>query len=143
MAQGSAALLLSESVRVGTSDADLSLRGLILLAQFHGISADQAQLAHQFGRTGEVFDETTLLLAAKQLGLKAKIIQQPAERIGMASLPALALVPDGGHFIVAKVNDESVLIHDLAQQRARSLSRPRRKAPGCAGTDTRENTPPG
>lgn len=123
MAQGSAALLLSESVRVGTSDADLSLRGLILLAQFHGISADQAQLAHQFGRTGEVFDETTLLLAAKQLGLKAKIIQQPAERIGMASLPALALVPDGGHFIVAKVNDESVLIHDLAQQRARSLSR--------------------
>lgn len=123
MAQGSAALPLLEAVKTGNPNSDLALRGLILLAQFHGISADESQLAHQFGRTGEVFDETTLLLAAKQLGLKAKIIQQPAERIAMASLPTLALVPDGGHFIVAKVNDENVLIHDLAQQRTRSLTR--------------------
>lgn len=123
MAQGSAALPLLEAVKTGNPNSDLALRGLILLAQFHGISADESQLAHQFGRTGEVFDETTLLLAAKQLGLKAKIIQQPAERIAMASLPTLALVPDGGHFIVAKVNDENVLIHDLARQRTRSLTR--------------------
>ena len=122
MSQGSAVLPLLESVQTRDPDSDLALRGLILLAQFHGISADEAQLAHQFGRTGEAF-ETTLLLVAKQLGLKAKIIRQPTERIAMASLPALALVPDGGHFIVAKVNDENVLIHDLAQQRARSLSR--------------------
>lgn len=123
MAQGSAALPLLGAVKTGSPNSDLALRGLILLAQFHGISADESQLAHQFGRTGEVFDETTLLLAAKQLGLKAKIIQQPAERIAMAALPALALLPDGGHFIVARVNDDTVLIHDLVQQRARSLSR--------------------
>ena len=122
MAQGSAVLPLLESVQTRDPDSDLALRGLILLAQFHGSSADEAQLAHQVGRTGEVFDESTLLLVATQLGLKAKIIRQPTERIAMASLPALALVPDGGHFLVAKVNDENVLIHDLAQQRARSLS---------------------
>ncbi len=64
-----------------------------------------------------------MLLAAKQLGLKAKITRQPVERIAMATLPALALVAGGEHFIVAKINDESILIHDLAQQRTRALSR--------------------
>lgn len=102
---------------------DYSLAGLTLLAQFHGVPVDPAQLAHQFGRSGELFDDTTLLLAARQLGLKAKITQQPAERIAMAALPALAMVPDGQHFIVAKVGDDTVLIHDLVQQRARVLPR--------------------
>jgi len=109
-------------MQANAADNDLALRGLVLLAQFHGLSADAAQLAHRFGLTGEGFDETSLLLAAKQLGLKAKITRQPAERIAMATLPALALVPDGEHFIVAKAGDESVLIHDLVQQRARVLT---------------------
>lgn len=105
------------------SDQDHALAGLALLAQFHGVPVDVVQLAHQFARTGEAFDETTLLLAAKQLGLKAKITQQPAERIEMAALPALAMVPDGQHFIVAKVGEDTILIHDLAQRRARVLTR--------------------
>lgn len=63
---------------------DTGLLGLVLLAQFHGI-ADPAQLSHQFGRGSEPFSETELLLAAKSLELKARIIKQPAERIGMAS----------------------------------------------------------
>ena len=60
---------------------DLALIGLTMLAQFHGIAADANQLAHHFGRNDEAFDETTLLLAAKHLGLKAKVSVQPLERI--------------------------------------------------------------
>ncbi|UKE52603.1 type I secretion system permease/ATPase [Xanthomonas translucens] len=101
---------------------DLALQGLVLLAQFHGVAADAAQLAHAFASIGESFDETTLLLAAKQLGLKAKVVSQPASRIGMAALPALALVPDGEAFIVAKVSGEQILIHDLVEKRPRSIS---------------------
>jgi subfamily B ATP-binding cassette protein HlyB/CyaB len=95
---------------------------LVLLAQFHGIAADGAQLAHQFGRVGEGFDETTLLLAAKHLGLKAKVVAQPSSRIGMANLPALALVEGGESFVVAKTNGDTVLIHDLAEKRPRAIS---------------------
>ena len=94
MTQGSAALSLIDVAQGASSEPDLALKGLVLLAQFHGIAADAAQLAHQFGRVGETFDETTLLLAAKQLGLKAKITQQPVERVSMVTLPALALAPD-------------------------------------------------
>lgn len=121
MAQGSAVLSILEGAPDHVA-VDQGLQGLVLLAQFHGVAADAAQLAHEFGRNGEQFDETTLLLAARKLGLKAKVSAQPASRIAMASLPALALLPDGDAFIVAKVNGEQVLIHDLAEKRPRTIS---------------------
>ncbi len=123
MAQGSAVVTsLAAAPQVESEDPDLVLNGLVLLAQFHGIAADASQLAHQFGRSGEVFDETTLLLAARQLGLKARITRQPVERLPMAALPAMALTPEGDPFIVAKLNADGVLIHDLRLQRAQKLS---------------------
>ncbi|QQP97798.1 type I secretion system permease/ATPase [Lysobacter enzymogenes] len=122
MSQGSAAL-----AAVGTGKAseqeDRALAGLVLLAQFHGIAADAAQLRHRFGVGAEGFDETRLLLAARHLGLKARVGEQPAERIDRANLPALALHPDGDAFVVAKAGADAVLIHDLAQKRPLKLSR--------------------
>jgi len=121
MAQGSAVLSVAESAQADAG-RDLRLQGLVLLAQFHGIAADAAQLAHEFGHNDARFDETTLLLAARKLGLKAKIVAQPLSRMAMANLPALALVPDGEAFVVAKVNGDQVLIHDLADKRPRAIS---------------------
>lgn len=40
----------------------------------------------------------------------------------MAALPALALSTDGQHFIVAKVSEQAVLIHELATRSNRSVS---------------------
>ncbi len=122
MAPGSAnASALLEGAEKAPVFFDSGLRGLVLLAQFHGIAADQAQLAHQYGRSGEQFDETSLLLAARHLGLKAKVVVQPAARIGHASLPALALSATGNSFIVARVDGDKILIHDLAEKRPRTL----------------------
>jgi len=99
---------------------DLALAGLVMLAKYHGIAADAQQLAHELDvRT---FDETNLLLAARRLGLKAKVTRTPADRVGMVGLPALALVPDAGPFIVAKIADGRVLVHDLAEGRPKVLS---------------------
>jgi subfamily B ATP-binding cassette protein HlyB/CyaB len=102
---------------------DQPLQGLVLLAQFHGIATDAAQLRHEAGRGSEPFDETALLLAAKRLGLKAKVIRQPVDRLDRIALPALALRNDGTAFVVAKVGDDKVLIHDLALQRPCILTR--------------------
>lgn len=115
-----------ESARAEAPDAgpqhDSGLVGLVLLAQFHGIAADADQLRHEFGHGREPFDETALLLAAKHLSLKAKVVAQPVERIGKASLPALALVPGGSAFIVARVNDDGILIQDMLEKRPRLIS---------------------
>ncbi|WP_425517599.1 type I secretion system permease/ATPase [Stenotrophomonas acidaminiphila] len=105
---------------------DYALRGLVLLAQFHGIAADEQQLAHDFGRGGEAFDESALLLAARQLGLKARFHPHPASRIGSANLPALAWSnEEEPPFVVAKVssNGDQVLIHDLVERRPKALTR--------------------
>lgn len=109
--------------RRGSGGMDQSLHGLVLLAQFHGVAADPAQLRHTSGRGDEPFDDMALLLAAKHLGLKAKIIRQPVERLDRVALPALALRDDGTAFVIAKVDDDKVLVHDLEQQRPVVLSR--------------------
>ncbi|SMF01534.1 type I secretion system permease/ATPase [Pseudogulbenkiania subflava] len=102
--------------------ADHGLLGLVLLAQFHGVAANPAQLSHQFGRHAEPFSETDLLLAARSLELKARIVRQAAERIALAALPALALSPTGEHFIVARSDGDKLLIHDLKAGRPVVLS---------------------
>ncbi|HEU5012207.1 MAG TPA: type I secretion system permease/ATPase [Roseiflexaceae bacterium] len=106
-----------------SSSTDYFLSGLVLLVQFHGIAADAAQLRHAAGRGNEPFDEPALLLAAKGLGLKAKVIHQSPERLDRVALPALALRSDGGAFVVAKASDDKVLIQDLGQRRPVVLSR--------------------
>lgn len=102
--------------------ADLPLHGLVILAQFHGIAADAAQLRHESGRGTEPLHETDLLLAARKLGLKARVIRQPADRMDRVALPALALRNDGDAFVVAKVGEGKVLIQDLDLQRPAILS---------------------
>nr|WP_282440472.1 type I secretion system permease/ATPase [Stenotrophomonas indicatrix] len=100
----------------------LELRGLVMLAQFHGLAADYEQLLHAYGENGAII-ETDLVLAARHLGLKARVISQPAARIAMANLPALALDDDNGAFIIAQANDTEVLIHDLRLRRPMVLKR--------------------
>jgi subfamily B ATP-binding cassette protein HlyB/CyaB len=102
---------------------DLALQGLIVLAQFHGIPADASQLRHAAGIGDSRFDDVTLLRAAKTLGLKARIVRQPADRVERMSLPAMAMRDDGDAFIVAKVDGSKVLTHDLAEGRPQVITR--------------------
>ncbi len=96
---------------------DQPLRGLVLLAQYHGVAADADQIRHESGLGSERFDEPALLLAARKLGLKARLLRQPAERIGKLALPALALNDDGTAFVIARVQGEQYLVHDIAAGR--------------------------
>lgn len=101
-----------------------ALSALIILAHFHGIAANPADIMHRFsGCPNGDLSETEWLLAAKQLELKAKIVRQPLARLHMASLPALVWCDDGQHFILAKVENggadgNKYLIQDLNTQQA-------------------------
>ncbi|MDV3434195.1 type I secretion system permease/ATPase [Stenotrophomonas sp. C2852] len=103
---------------------DLALRGLVLLAQFHGIAADAGQLAHDAGVGSAAMDETTLVLAARKLGLKARVSSTALARLAMTSLPALALGDNGDAFIIARITGDQALIHDLTQRRPRTIDMP-------------------
>lgn len=114
----------AESGQIGADGVldDQPLQGLVLLAQFHGIAASAEQLRHDAGRGSEPFDETALLLAAKKLSLKARVVRQPGERFDRVALPALSLQRDGKAFVVAKTDGDKVLIHDLDLQRPQVLT---------------------
>ncbi len=79
---------------------DTALLSLMMIAAFHGMAVDEAQLRHEFGHAR--FNTQTLLLAARFLGLSAKSIQQPASRLDKAPLPAIAVDRAGQYFILAK-----------------------------------------
>jgi len=57
-------------------------------------------LQHEFG--AEAFSTEQILLAAKHLGMKARVIQQDPARLDRAPLPAIAIDHEGRYFIAAK-----------------------------------------
>ncbi|WP_421336972.1 type I secretion system permease/ATPase [Aeromonas veronii] len=104
------------------SALDYGLVGLTLLAHFHGVAADSEQIKHQHGCEGKPLSDVELLLAARGMGLKAKIVSQPVKRLSLTPLPAMALRQDGEHIIIARYDSDKVLVHDLCQQKPRVIS---------------------
>ena len=79
---------------------DSGLDSLLVIAGLHGIAVDEAKLRHEYG--SEVFTVEKLLLAAKSLEMKARLVNQLPERLDRAPLPAIALDKNGGFFILAR-----------------------------------------
>lgn len=73
---------------------------LLMIARHHGIAADEAKLQHEFGL--QPFTEETILLAAKRLGMTAKVVEQDPERLDRAPMPAIAIDKEGNFFIAVR-----------------------------------------
>ncbi|MEJ8849684.1 type I secretion system permease/ATPase [Variovorax rhizosphaerae] len=106
-----------------------SLAALCTIARFHQIAADPATLAHQLGLTpSDAVDTTTLLRAAKELGLKAKLSRTSMDRLPLTPLPALAVVRSeaGADRIVllAQCDAQRVLLQDPSTGSARPVVEP-------------------
>lgn len=80
---------------------DSRLYCVLMLAGYHSITADEAQLRHEFG--GGEFDDRAMLLAFRKLGMSARKLRQPADRLDKAPLPAVAFDQQGEAFIVARL----------------------------------------
>ena len=85
----------------------------------HHISAEPVQLAHRMGwpaRHEASADD--ILLAAREIGLKAKLSRAAPERLSLASLPAIALVRDdvgiSRTVVLAQCDGKRVLFQDPA-----------------------------
>jgi len=99
---------------------DSGLASLVLLLRFHGIAIDASQLAHRYGQSIGV---TEMLRCAKELKIKARLIDSNWERLARTTLPAIAEQRNGSFFIVGKIADDSILIQDPAMGHPQSLSR--------------------
>jgi ATP-binding cassette, subfamily B, bacterial HlyB/CyaB len=100
----------SDATASDSSCHDAGLACLVVIARFHGVAADAAQLRHAAGLPGECFDSNALVLTARSIGLKAVSAPLRLERLHRTPLPALAFDRDGRHFIIARCDNESAFI---------------------------------
>lgn len=102
---------------------DTGLACLILLSRFHNQPADPEQLRHELAvKSEEQFTKSQILRAAKLLKLKAKSFKSSFEKIHKIALPCMGIDKSGNFFIVARANEEQVLIQDPKEQGPKTLS---------------------
>jgi ATP-binding cassette, subfamily B, bacterial HlyB/CyaB len=89
---------------------DPGLTALVVIARFHGIAADAAQLRHAAGLGTRVLDANALVLSARSLGMKVRMVRLQPERLSRAALPALVLDRDGRHFVLARCDEANALV---------------------------------
>jgi len=94
------------------AEFDPGLALLVLIAGFHGIPAEAAQLRHNAGLQGSLFGEGDIVLAARSLGLRSRAVPLKAERLDQLPLPALVMDKDGKHFVIAATKGQTVLVQE-------------------------------
>jgi subfamily B ATP-binding cassette protein HlyB/CyaB len=99
---------------------DTGLAVFVLILQFYEIPVDRKQLAHQYGNRMGV---TEMMRCAKDMKLKARIIQSDWDRLAKTPLPAIAELKDGSFLILGKTSDDKALIHNLGTGRPKAISR--------------------
>src|SRR5271170_2639667 len=100
---------------------DSGVAALVLILRFHGIAIDPAQLVHKFG--GVAFSTSEMLRCAKELHIKARVIESDWERLADTPLPAIAERRDGSFFILGKMSGDTVLVQDPVVGRPQVLNR--------------------
>ena len=109
--------------RSALQSGDSGLIAFTLLSRVLGVAADPAQLRHQFVQGAEQFGVSTMLRAAKQLGLKARLVSTSWERLAATALPAIAVLRDGRFMLLGRQSADQVLIHDPVSNRPLSMSK--------------------
>lgn len=102
-------------------EVDTGLACLLVIARLYGIPADPEQLKHEFSESGKQLDATQLLRISKHLGLKARTTETQWSRLPLLNLPAIGVLQDGRFVIIAKADDEKVLIQDPTESKMLSL----------------------
>lgn len=99
---------------------------LVMLARLHGIAADQAQLLHEFGEDGMSFPTSSILHAARKLGLSAQRKRAKPDRLDKLAIPAICCAVDGSYFVLGRVEKNNgqtrLLMHETNDAQPRWLS---------------------
>ncbi|OON41736.1 peptidase C39 [Izhakiella australiensis] len=103
-------------------ERDSGLICLAMLARFHNIFVSVEQLSHEFASADSAVGLPELLLAARKSGLKARTVSTTSERLESTPLPAIACNQDGTFFILARVENNRLLIQEPHSARAEIIN---------------------
>lgn len=101
---------------------DTGLSCLVMIAKYHGIAADPAQIKHAFAIGSEGMGETDMVRAARELGFKSKASSVPYEKLSKLFLPAIIETSEG-YAVLAKAEGEQLLILNPVENRPRIVKK--------------------
>jgi subfamily B ATP-binding cassette protein HlyB/CyaB len=101
---------------------DTGLQCAVLLARFHGCSADYAALHHQFSHHRPGHPEIAVLLALRHLKLKARTRTTTWKKLQALQMPLIAQDHEGHFFVVAALKDDQVMIQRPGNPRSDMLT---------------------
>jgi subfamily B ATP-binding cassette protein HlyB/CyaB len=94
---------------------DPGLEALVTLLHLQGVAADAGQIAHRLGT--DKIGAPEMLRCARDLGLKARVCRTDWSRLASTPLPAIAPLRDGGFLLLAKADEEKILVHSPLERR--------------------------
>ena len=93
-----------------SSAVDTGLYSFVSLARFHEVSVDPGQIKHNLAIDAEPMSEAQILLAAKEVGLKARAAAVDFEKLKRLPLPLIAEKTNGDFFLLAQLDADKALI---------------------------------
>lgn len=96
---------------------DTGIICLAIIAKILGIPADEAQLRRAYAVSdADGIDTMTLLRAAGELGLKSRLVTSSPQRFIKTPLPAIVILKNGNYIVVARRENEKVVVIDPYRQ---------------------------
>lgn len=93
--------------------SDKGIRALILIAKHYGLKAEYNQIKHNFTFNNEEISEVNIIRAAKQMGLKAKLVNSNIEKLKKMKFPAMIKLEKTGNIILTEINNDEFSYLDL------------------------------
>ena len=91
---------------------DSGLACLALMLRFFGQAADPEQIRHGHGKVDGEFSAEDIVLCARRVGLRARVVVSGIERLERVALPAIAETAEGVFVVLARVIDGKALVQD-------------------------------
>jgi subfamily B ATP-binding cassette protein HlyB/CyaB len=104
-----------------TRPTDSGLDALVTLLHLQGVPADADQIRHRLGT--HKIGAPEMLRCAKDLGLKARDYRTHWLRLAKTPLPAIAPLRDGGFLVLAKADEDKVLVQSPMASRPALMTR--------------------
>jgi subfamily B ATP-binding cassette protein HlyB/CyaB len=105
----------------GMRPVDPGLEILVTLLHLQGVAADADQIRHRLGT--DKIGAADMLRCARDLGLKARAYRTSWSRLSTTPLPAIASLRDGGFLLLAKADDDKVLVQSPLASRPMLMTR--------------------
>lgn len=91
---------------------DTALVCLVYVARVMGIPADEKQLARAYALGERLMDARLFLRAARDLGMKGRLIRPRPDKIARLPVPAVAIMKDGRFVVLGNSSGDRIVIMD-------------------------------